>query len=320
MPGTKLKDLKLISVDLVKQGANPDADICLFKSAEDITKLPDDRAMKKILSMLKKTFASTDSEEKVIKDAITFGQIKNNREVREKLWQYLSALEESVRSITDDTELDNESKTALFESSLSQFNNTMKELFPLLIDYEPTSSIKELNKGELKKMDIDTSNLTKEEKEEFEKLYNKCKAKTKKSAESETNPVLKAALDEVHELKKQLEIKALEDIAKKYEILGKKPEELAVTLYEMKKSGEANYKAFISALDDSLEVYNKSGIFGEIGKSAKGHDSGGQDPVKKIDGIAKEYREKDPSLGYYESIAKAWENNPDLIEKYEKGE
>lgn len=31
---TKLKKLKLTSVDLVRAGANQEADICLFKSAE----------------------------------------------------------------------------------------------------------------------------------------------------------------------------------------------------------------------------------------------------------------------------------------------
>ena len=37
----------------------------------------------------------------------------------------------------------------------------------------------------------------------------------------------------------------------------------------------------------------------------------------RVESIAKGYIEKDPSLSYTDAVAKAWENNPDLLASYD---
>lgn len=107
--------------------------------------------------------------------------------------------------------------------------------------------------------------------------------------------------------------------AKKYEVLGEKPEELSKTLKTLKSAGGTAYNDMIGILDRNVAMVNNSGVFGEIGKSF----SGGTAAVKKsaaegkIDTIAKGLIEKDPSMPYNMALAKAWEAHPELVAEYE---
>lgn len=132
---------------------------------------------------------------------------------------------------------------------------------------------------------------------------------------SATSPELAAALERLATLEKSVEMKEFTDIAKKYAPLGEKEDELAQTLYNMKKSNEANYNAYIAILDKSLGLVEKSGLFAEIGKSAGNYTSGGT--ADKIEAKAAELRKADPTMNYHASIAKAWESNPELMAEYD---
>ena len=123
---------------------------------------------------------------------------------------------------------------------------------------------------------------------------------------SAPSPELTAALADLANLKKSFEMKEMTAVAKKYAALGKKEDELAATLYEMKKSNEANYNAYIAVLDESLELVNKSGLFAEIGKSASGYTSAGG-AADKADARAKEIMKSD-NCDYTTALAKAWED------------
>lgn len=135
---------------------------------------------------------------------------------------------------------------------------------------------------------------------------------TKKSAPA---PELQTALDELANLKKSFEMKEMTEIAKKYAPLGKKEDELAKTLYEMKKSSPANYDAYIKILDESLDIVNKSGIFSEVGKSAGGQSTANS-AVEKVEAKAKDIMKADPSIDYDTAIAKAWDD-PALAAEYD---
>ncbi len=37
----------------------------------------------------------------------------------------------------------------------------------------------------------------------------------------------------------------------------------------------------------------------------------------RIEGIAKGYMEKEPAMSYLDAVAKAWEDNPDLLAEYD---
>lgn len=144
--------------------------------------------------------------------------------------------------------------------------------------------------------------------------------KPKKKAEEtpmakSASPELEAALARLETLEKSIEMKEFTDIAKKYAPLGEKEEDLANTLYEMKKSNEANYNAYIGILDKSLGIVEKSGIFTEIGKSTSGVAGG---PVEKIEAVASEIQKADPTMSREEAVAKAWEDNPELLAEYEE--
>ena len=138
----------------------------------------------------------------------------------------------------------------------------------------------------------------------------KCKTSMAKSA----SPELNAALQRLETLEKSIEMKEFSDIAKKYAPLGENEDELAQTLYDMKKSNEDNYNAYIAVLDKSLGLVEKSGLFTEIGKSASGAAGG---PVAKIEAEATEIMKSDKSVTRDEAMARAWENNPELLAEYE---
>lgn len=141
----------------------------------------------------------------------------------------------------------------------------------------------------------------------------------------EMNPDVKKSLEEelkaVQELRKSMEMREYMEIAKKYESIGKKPEDLAKTLHDMKQAGDDVYKSYVDALDEQVSIVEKSGLFVELGKSGSNGPSyvsvGKSEAEGKIEALAAEIRKSDASISYHESIAKAWEQNPDLIAAYD---
>lgn len=139
---------------------------------------------------------------------------------------------------------------------------------------------------------------------------------TKKSA-TEMAPELKAAMEELATLKKSYEMDKMVQVAKKYAPLGKKEDELAQILYDMKKSNPANYEAYIAILDESLGFVEKSGMFAEIGKSGHGGAAAAGGAEAKAAAKAREIQKANPDMSYDACIAKAWEDNPDLMDEYD---
>lgn len=138
-----------------------------------------------------------------------------------------------------------------------------------------------------------------------------------KSCKKSADPQLAAALNRLETLEKSLAMKEFSEIAKKYAPIGENEEELAKTLYEMKKSNEANYDAYIGILDKSLGLVEKSGIFAEIGKSTGGYSVAGG-AVEKVEAIAADIMKSDTSISREHAIAKAWEDHPELVAEYDR--
>lgn len=137
------------------------------------------------------------------------------------------------------------------------------------------------------------------------------------------HPAVKAELERLRKFREQAEEKELTDIAKKYEIIGKKQEELVPVLKSLREAGGTAYNDMIAMLDQMVDVVEKSGVFGEIGKVGGNHSP--MDLTKrnteaevKAENIAKGYLEKNPDMSYQEAIAKAWEDNPDLLDAYDE--
>lgn len=296
-------------------------------------------AVKGFLSAGEADSGTLNNQEDVEKAAETFKEKREQQEIRDDRWKYQDALNMSIDSILQDSTISLERKSEMLAESILQFSNAYMEMCEKLLkatantnaEAEPANAVGKSQDMDPEKdeegeeMKIDKSKFTPEELAQYEALINKGRVEdepeegkeeptVEKSAEM--HPEVKKALEDMAALTKSIEMKEMADIAKKYVPLGKKEDELAQTLYEMKKSSQASYDAYIAVLDQNLELVNKSGMFEEIGKSSRTTAGGGT--VEKIAGIAKSYMEKDPAMDYDTAVMKAWENNPDLVAAYDE--
>ena len=81
------------------------------------------------------------------------------------------------------------------------------------------------------------------------------------------HPEVMAEIEKLRKFRDDAEQRELEEIAKKYTILGKKPEDLVPVFKSLKAAGGTAYDDMLSALDAAVQAVDKSGVFGEIGKS-----------------------------------------------------
>lgn len=122
---TKLKNMKLTSVDLVRAGANQEADICLFKSADppEAPESPTDEEkniFKRFIDWIRKnpTEAATEPP----------SPIEKTDEAPDLEYLYKSALADSLYSIMRDEALTEIEKKDMAEESLSQYSEKIREL------------------------------------------------------------------------------------------------------------------------------------------------------------------------------------------------
>ena len=121
---TKLKKMKLTSVDLVRAGANQEADICLFKSVDpqEAAESPTERErniFKRFLDWLRENPAESDVEPD--------DDIEKADEDLEYI--YKSAITESLQSIVADESLSAEEKDEMIAKSIDQYHERLAELF-----------------------------------------------------------------------------------------------------------------------------------------------------------------------------------------------
>lgn len=186
---TKLKDLKLTSVDFCQQGANPDAFIRLAKSKNGTQPQDTRPAFERAVELLKTAFHVTPEEPDVKKDAQTFSDIKNNQDARDRLWQCISAFDDSIRSILQDNEMEDSAKHELMLQSLSQFNGAMTANIDGLYTATPDGVSKE--KGDENTMDekeFDLSGMTADEQNTFKALLKKSKPKKPAAGDEDVPP------------------------------------------------------------------------------------------------------------------------------------
>ncbi len=168
-------------------------------------------------------------------------------------------------------------------------------------------------------MIIDRSKFNAEELKQYEALTAKARVQDdsggKEKTENKPVPELAAALKRLERLEKIIEHSQLAGIARKYSMLGEDEDELANTLGKLKNTDEASYNAYIAALDKSLALVHKSGLFTEIGKSGIGITCGSV--LDRIQAAATEIQQSDPALSRTAAIAKAWDSHPELAHEYD---
>lgn len=152
----KLKNMHLTSVDLVRAGANQEADICIYKSADhaEAPEKPTEQAkgiIERFIGWLTENppeaqeepqtepeLKKEDPQEETAEDnSKTFREIAGERTANETLDLYLDAIEDSIESIQLDDELDETRKNEVMLESLQEFITAMKELIPELCQSKP---------------------------------------------------------------------------------------------------------------------------------------------------------------------------------------
>ena len=127
------------------------------------------------------------------------------------------------------------------------------------------------------------------------------------------HPAVRAELESLRKTANALEDRELTEVAKKYEIIGKKPEELVPLFKSLKAAGGDAYNQMITILDASVAAVEKSGIFSEIGKKGNGESNA----WAAIEKHAEEIMKSMPTLTRAQAIDKACEQHPELVHEYE---
>lgn len=166
-------------------------------------------------------------------------------------------------------------------------------------------------------MNIDKSKLTAEDQATLDALLAKGADSDPSSAQDGDiykglHPAVKAELERLRKAVDAQEDRELEAVAKKYEAIGKKPEELVPVLKSLK--GTPAYDEMISVMDAAVDAVEKSALFTEIGKT--GHGTG--DAMKQASEKAAEIMKADPGLTHAQALDKVFEMNPELAAQVEK--
>ncbi|MDO5397182.1 MAG: hypothetical protein Q4G33_04560 [bacterium] len=128
-------------------------------------------------------------------------------------------------------------------------------------------------------------------------------------------PEMAAEFAELKKFREEAEDRDLRAIAKKYEVIGKKEDDLVPLFKSLKAAGGSAYNDMISVLDATVEAVEKSNVFKEIGKS--GHHGSEVSSVAKVKSYATEIMKASPQLTPEQAMAQAWTDHPELMEEYD---
>lgn len=126
-------------------------------------------------------------------------------------------------------------------------------------------------------------------------------------------PAAKAELEALKKFREEAEDRELHAVAKSYEIIGKKDEELFPILKSLKASSQAAYDNMISALDSAKAAVEKSGVFAEIGKSGNGTMN--SDPWAEAESKAVELMKNRSGINKNQALEAVFDSDPDLAKR-----
>lgn len=170
---------------------------------------------------------------------------------------------------------------------------------------------------------VGKSGLRTETNEEEGKTKDCKKARTEESgAGSEDiykglHPAVRAEIESLKKYREAAEDRELLAVAKKYEIIGKKADELVPTLKSLKAAGGTAYADMIGLLDSTLAAVEQSGVFSEIGKSREG-GSDNVSAIEKARAQAMELRKSRPELTEAAALDEVLLGNPEFLAEWDK--
>ena len=292
----------------------------------------------------------------VSKEAMTFDQVEESRDTRSTIYRISDSMCESINAIINDKDLDDAQKSEMIRQTADQVADAIKEDIASVFggtlqksetteehagslevpftgsdnpDPEPIQQEGETN------VIFDTSKMTPEEKATFDDLAKRFGTEDTHDAASEQaaephaaptvdgdiykglHPVVQEELRKAREFRDQVETQQLTAVAKKYELLGKKPEDLVPLLKSLKAAGGTAYDDMISILDSNLAAVEKSGVFSEIGKRGS-EGSSGDNAWGKIEAAAQEIIKSKPGMRWADAVDAACCAHPELVQEYEK--
>ena len=130
------------------------------------------------------------------------------------------------------------------------------------------------------------------------------------------HPAVRAELENLKKFREATEERELEDVAKKYEIIGKKKEELVPVLKSLKAAGGTAYTDMIAVLDGAVAAVEKSGAFAEIGKSGGAGTTDGAAWLKAETQAAEIMKSKNVTKA--QALDEVFQNDPELAAECEK--
>lgn len=131
------------------------------------------------------------------------------------------------------------------------------------------------------------------------------------------HPAVRAEIESLKKYREAAEEKELRTVAKRYEIIGKKADELVPTLKSLKEAGGTAYDDMIGILDSMVAAVEQSGVFSEIGKSREG-GSDGADAIEKARAQAMELRKTRPELTEAAALDEVLLGNSELRGEWDK--
>lgn len=316
----KLKNLKVKKVDFVDEGANPDAHIRLFKRKEEETEEKTNNAgdpatkeiglARKFISFFSKLL-DIDGDDSITEEDLSEAAraAKAEKEAKEKV----TGTDEKPEPETDtNNNLKGVEKMNFDKSKMTP--EELETLEELEKKYGVTKSDEE--------SENDAGEAEEQETKEDAALEDEACGKTVDDDGEDVDkknyihPDVKAQLEELKKFKEAAEEKELLEVAKKYEIIGKKPEELVTKFKTLKAAGGTAYDDMISILDESVELVEKSGLFSEIGKSGHGSFAGSAEATARNKAV--ELMKTRTELTMAQAIDEVLAADPELRARYEE--
>lgn len=321
---TKLKNLNVTSVDFVDAGANPGAKISLYKRANPENN-PEENSLSKLaksIGISEKDFTDalissfTAAVEKFQKaDEINEPSVNDEEEEKnsapiednpeddptKKVDEEFAKSEEKE---VEEKSVENDLRKKLDPVQLAAIESIEKS-FGVHIHLEPNGAV---DAGAV----VEPSAPPVEEKSDttFVEEKNACVKKSEEKKSDETADLTTALAQVVKNLQGQVEKaadKEFVELAKKYEILGLKAEELAPMLKQAKRTDPTLYETAVAVMDGAVAAIEP--MFSEVGKRGAGFVGDAQTQVEKM---ASEIRKKNPDISYHQSIDKVFQENPEL--------
>lgn len=127
---------------------------------------------------------------------------------------------------------------------------------------------------------------------------------------------LREEREELRKMREQAQDEKLMEVAKRYAVLGRKPEDLVKKFKALKAVSEDLYNDEIAALDEMVKTMS-AGVFGEIGKSAEG-SQGAKSAIAKARAKAAELKKNRPELTDAQALDAVLLEDPELMAELDK--